>query len=79
MILDVEPGGPASIASFLPGDILLGTEEKTFSSVEDLSQELEGAGPRLLRLEFLRGNYSQVRRVAVQLGIPDSQRSSVAA
>lgn len=79
MILDVEPGGPASFASFLPGDILLGTEQKTFSSVEDLSQELEGAGPRLLRLEFLRGDYSQVRRVTVQLGIPDSPRSSVAA
>jgi serine protease Do len=78
-VLDLEPGGPASLASLLPGDILLGTEEKAFSSVEDLSQALEGAGPRLLRLEFLRGNYSRIRRVTLQLGVPNASGSSVAA
>jgi serine protease Do len=79
VVLDVEQGGPASLASLLPGDILLGAEQKVFSSVEDLSRVLEGAGPRLLRLEFLRGNYSQVRRVTLQLGVPDLPGSSVAA
>ncbi len=79
VILEVEPGGPAFLASLLPGDILLGTEQKVFSSPDDLSQVLEVVGPRLLRLKFLRGNYSQVRRVTVQLGVPNSPRSSVAA
>jgi serine protease Do len=79
VLLEVEPGGPASLASLLPGDILLGTEENAFSSAENLSDALEGAGPRLLRLEFLRGNYTHVRRVTVQLGVQNTPRSSVAA
>ncbi len=78
-LLDVEPGSPASSASLMTGDILLGTEQNAFTSVGDLSDALQGAGPRLLRLEFLRGDYSQVRRVTVQLGVHNASRSSAAA
>ncbi len=78
-LLDVEPGSPASSASLMMGDILLGTEQNAFTSVGDLSDALQGAGPRLLRLEFLRGDYSQVRRVTVQLGVHKASRSSAAA
>jgi hypothetical protein len=77
--LEVEPLSPAASASLLPGDILLGTEQGTFASVGDLSQVLQGSGPRLLRLEFLRGDYSRLRRVTVQLGGQTASRSSVAA
>ena len=79
VLLEVEPRSPASSASLLPGDILLGTDEKAFASVGDLSQALQGTGPRILRLEFLRGDYSRVRRVTVQLGGQNAPRSSVAA
>jgi serine protease Do len=79
VLLEVEPRSPAASASLLPGDILLGTEEKPFTSVGDLSHALQGNGPRLLRLEFLRGDYSRVRRVTVQLGSQSASRSSVAA
>jgi serine protease Do len=79
VLLEVEPRSPASSASFLPGDILLGTEDKAFTSLGDLSQALQGTGARLLRLEFLRGDYSRVRRVTVQLGVQNAPRSSVAA
>jgi serine protease Do len=79
VILEVEPGSPAAQASLLPGDILLGTEDKPFASLEDLSRALSGCGPRVLRVEFLRGDYSRVRRVAVQLGASLPARSSVAA
>jgi serine protease Do len=79
VILEVEPNGPAAQASLLPGDILLGVEDNPFSSVEDLSRALRGRGPRLLRIEFLRGDYDRIRRVAVQLGAPLVARSSVAA
>jgi serine protease Do len=79
LLLEVEPGSPASYASLLPGDILLGTEQKHFTSLGDLSQTLEGTGPRLLRIDFLRGDYSQVRRVTVQLGGRNESRSRVAA
>ena len=67
LVAEVETGSPAARASLMPGDILLGIEEQPFRSLDDLSQALEGVGPRMLRLEFLRGDYSRVRRVAVQL------------
>ena len=79
LILEVEPGGPAALASLLAGDVLLGTEEKSFSSFEDLARALRGSGPRSLRVEFLRGDYSRIRRVTVQLGMSLPTRSSVAA
>src|SRR5258705_165894 len=54
--------------SWVQADVRLGTEEKAFSSPVDLSQALQGKGPRTLRLEFLRGDYFHIRRVTVQLG-----------
>lgn len=79
VVLEIEPDSPAALASLLPGDILLGTEEKRFASLEDLACALQGSGPRVLRLEFLRGDYERIRRVTVQLGNPLPARSSVAA
>jgi serine protease Do len=67
VVLGVEPGSPAARASLMQGDILLGTEETTFASADDLADALEGSGARILRLEFLRGDYSKVRRVSVSL------------
>jgi serine protease Do len=79
VVLEVEPGSPAALASLLQGDILLGTKEKSFTAVEDLSFALRGTGPRVLRVEFLRGDYARIRRVTMQLGNPLQARSSVAA
>ncbi len=79
VILEVEPDSPAALASLLPGDILLDTEEKPFAALEDLAHALQGSGPRVLRFEFLRGDYTRIRRVTVQLGIPSPARSFVAA
>ena len=79
VVLEIEPESAAALASLLPGDILLGTEEKRFTSLEDLARALQGNGPRVLRLEFLRGDYQRIRRVTVQLGNPLQARSSVAA
>src|SRR6266705_3081580 len=78
VLLEVEPRSPASSASLMPGDILLSAEQKAFTSAGDLSRALQGNGPRLLRLEFLRGDYSRVRRVTVQLGGQNTSRSSAA-
>jgi serine protease Do len=79
VILEIEPGSPAANASLLPGDILLGAEGNPFRATADLARSLEACGPHLLRLEFLRGDYIRVRRVAVQIGDPAAGRSSVAA
>jgi serine protease Do len=79
VLLEVEPGSPAAQASLMAGDILLGTEEEPFRSIEDLARAIGGVGFRLLRLQFLRGSYSRVRRVTVRLGIPIGGKDSVAA
>lgn len=79
VILEVEPGSPADLASLMPGDILLGTEENAFTAIEDLSGALQGNKPRVLHVEFLRGDYNRIRRVAVQLGTSLPTRSPVAA
>jgi serine protease Do len=79
VVLEIEPGSPADLASLLPGDILIGTEEKSFAAIEDLARVLQGSGPRVLRVEFLRGDYSKIRQVAVQLGTPLPARNPVAA
>jgi serine protease Do len=78
VILEVEPGSPADLASLLPGDILLGTEDRAFTAMEDLAGALQGGHPRVLRVEFLRGDYSKIRRVAIQLGatVPDRSRAA---
>jgi serine protease Do len=79
VILEVEPDSPAALASLLPGDILLGSEEKHFSALEDLERALLGSSPRAFRLEFLRGDYTKIRRVTVQLGNVLPAGGSVAA
>jgi serine protease Do len=79
VLLEVEPGSPAAQASLMAGDILLGTEEKSFQSIDDLVKAMDGQGPRLLRFEFLRGDYSRVRRVTVQLGVSKDGKDRVAA
>jgi hypothetical protein len=63
----------------MSGDILLGTEDKPFSAIEDLAGALQGGSLRVLRVEFLRGDYTKIRRVAVQLGTPLPAKSPVAA
>jgi serine protease Do len=78
VLLEVEPGSPAAQASLLPGDILLGADDRAFASLEDLAQAIEGRGSRVLRLEFLRGDYARDRRVTVQLG-GGSGRGTIAA
>lgn len=79
VLLEVDPGSPAAQASLMAGDILLGTEEKPFRSVDDLVKAMDGQGLRLLRFEFLRGDYSRVRRVTLQLGGSNDGKDRIAA
>jgi serine protease Do len=75
----VEPGTAAARASLLPGDILLGTQDKRFASVRDLAEALQGDDAGLLRLEFLRGDYERVRRVSVRLAARGQKAGAMAA
>ena len=76
-LLEIDDGSPAAMASLMPGDILIGTEQSSFSSVDDLAVRLEGNEPGILRLRFLRGDYHKVRRVSVSLS--SAGRRSIAA
>ena len=75
----LEPDSPAAQASLMAGDILLGTEERRFQSVEDLARAIDGQDSRLLRFKFLRGDYSRVRRVTVRLGDSNDGKDVIAA
>ena len=79
LAVEIEPGSPAANASLLPGDILIGAEDRQFQSLDDLGHLLEvnreSNKEPVLRLEFLRGDYARVRRVAVQL---DRRRAAAA-
>jgi serine protease Do len=79
VLLEVEPDSPAAQASLMAGDILLGTEEKRFQSIDDLARAIDGQGSRPLRFEFLRGDYSRVRRVTVRLGVSNDGKDVIAA
>jgi serine protease Do len=67
VVVGVEPGSPAALASLLLGDILIGTEEMTFSSPQKLADTIQNNATGVLRLRFLRGDYQKVRRVTVSL------------
>jgi serine protease Do len=67
VVVDIEPGSPAAQASLLPGDILLGTDERKFSAPQSLGEALQDNSSGILRLHFLRGDYEKVRRVTVSL------------
>lgn len=73
LILEITAGGAAAAASLLPGDILIGANEKPFRSLDDLETMLEESGNALLTIEFRRGGDSRahddkkIRRVTVSL------------
>ena len=69
-ILEVAKNSAAEHASLLAGDIVIGASDRLFESMEDFEQALDGAGERLVRLQFVRGDRSSIRTVAVRLGVP---------
>jgi len=67
MILEVVRESPAAMASLMPGDILIGFGGKVWDSMDDFEKALEDARESLVRLQFLRGDRTNVRTVAVRL------------
>jgi serine protease Do len=69
IILEIIKNSAAEAASLMVGDILIGAEGRALDSIEDLEQVLEGLGERVVRLQFVRGDRSNIRTVAVRLGL----------
>ena len=69
MILEISKSSPAEKASLMLGDILIGVEGKELETLEDFERVLDGAGERVVRLQFLRGDRAAIRTVAVALGV----------
>jgi serine protease Do len=79
LVLGIEARSPAANASLLLGDILLGADRQEFHTVDDLGDVLEQGNGSPLRLEFLRGDYKQVRKVSVALPPRGRQSGAIAA
>lgn len=80
MILEVVKNSPAEMASLMLGDILVGVEGRALDSMEDFERALDGpltasgslrdVSERVIRLQFLRGDRTNIRTVAVRLAWP---------
>jgi serine protease Do len=68
LILEIESGGAADIASLRVGDILVGVNGGPIDAMDSLSDALDN-GSAVLRLQFLRGDRSRVREAVVQLQV----------
>ena len=63
----VASSSPASLASVLPGDLLIGANGRSFDSVDDLGDAIDRSAGGILRLQFLRGDRRASREVAIAL------------
>jgi len=75
IILELVPGSAAEAASLLPGDVLIGANDRRFRFVDDLQTAIEQAPGALLRLDFYRGGQQALRHVVAQLQ-PEQVRSA---
>jgi serine protease Do len=66
LVLQVEPGSPAARAPLWVGDVLTGAGGRPFRSAADLYEALDAAG-EVIHLQFMRGDPSVTREVAVRL------------
>ena len=69
LILEVAKNSPAETASLMIGDIVVGADGRYFDGVDDFEKAIEGTGERVVRVNFLRGDRSNVRTVAVRPGM----------
>jgi serine protease Do len=67
LVLRVASRSPASRASVLPGDLLIGANDRSFDSVDDLGDAIDRSAGGILRLRFLRGDRRASREVAIPL------------
>ncbi len=68
LILELIARGAAERGSLLPGDVLIGANERRIESFDDLEWALDGAASGgVLRIEFVRGGENKIRHVTLEL------------
>jgi serine protease Do len=70
-IQEILPDSPASRASLLPGDILVGIGGRPLGSLDDLEEALQAPSESVLSLQFVRADPNKIRTVAVRLAMSD--------
>ncbi len=70
LILEVARNSAAEMASLMLGDIVIGVDGQALDSLENFERTLYGDNERVVRLQFLRGDRTNLRTVAVRLGLP---------
>ena len=66
LLLKVDPGSAAEVASLMIGDLLIGASGRPFASIDDLHAAVESCG-ETLDLQFRRGDRRVTRSTAVRL------------
>jgi serine protease Do len=79
LVLEIAPGSPASQASLLPGDLLVGARGRPFRSVEDLEEAIRSSQDGQLEIEFRRGAGRELRKVVAQVATQASMEAVRAA
>jgi serine protease Do len=67
VVMDVESGSPADLASLRMGDVLTAANGHPFRSPDDLLDAIEQSSGAALSLEFVRGEPRRKREVSVRL------------
>ncbi len=67
-ILEIAKNSAAEAGSLLLGDIIIGVNGRPLDSFDDLEGALDSDSERVARFQFLRGDRSNIRTVAIRLG-----------
>ena len=67
LVTGIVPGSPAERASLMPGDILIASDQLTFTNTDDLTDAIDNAPNGLLHLDFYRGDRQSTRHVTADL------------
>jgi serine protease Do len=72
LVVELERTGAAKMASLMIGDMLIGVDGKAAESIEDFERAMDGSKDGVIRLQFVRGDRTKVRTVAIRLGLPSA-------
>jgi serine protease Do len=65
VLLEIRRGSSADRAALLPGDIIIGANERPFGSMAEIDELFSAPSGQLLRIQFVRGDRSHRRSVAL--------------